>query len=92
MNIPTAYTLLSCRFDSESGDRPWNFLFQEQIKAIDIDIARTAFRANNSAEETARVIFFGSPNAQAIVDYKQRCNYVASMLMANALSPKPLTF
>ena len=92
MNPSIKYIYAYCQYDSKKGDRPWHQLSHKQIKAIDKDIARTAFRATDSVEEIARVVFFGSPNAQVIADHEQRCDYVALVLLAIALSPKPLTF
>lgn len=92
MNPSIRYIYAYCRYDCESGNRPWNFLSQKQIQEIDEEIARTAFQETDSQEEVARVIYFGSPNAQAIADHKLRCRYVAEVLMAIALSPKPIIF
>lgn len=69
------YASLYCKYDSESGNRNWKQLLeQNEVETIDLLIARNALKAQEKEVEVHQIIYYGSPLAQQLTE-ENRVSY-----------------
>ena len=69
------YASLYCKYDSESGNRNWKSLLEQNaVETIDLLIAKNALKAQEKEVEVHQIIYYGSPLAQQLTE-ENRVSY-----------------